>query len=242
MSSYLKDGDLEEGAAAPLYPAMTENPEMRWAFIRKIYSILTVQLLLTVATCAVVVTVHPIVDFLTTTSLGSAVLWSSLCLPFLFILLIWLFQQHHPLNFVLLGLFTLSISFLVGISCAYTDGWIILKAASVTAVIFVSLTLYTFWAARRGHDFQFLGPFLCCSLTALVFFGFLEIFFPFGPIASTIYGVIGTIVFSGYIIYDTDDLIKRYNYDQYIWASCRLYLDIINLFLYVLRLFGSDRR
>lgn len=83
MSSYLKDGDLEEGAAAPLYPAMTENPEMRWAFIRKIYSILTVQLLLTVATCAVVVTVHPIVDFLTTTSLGSAVLWSSLCLPFL---------------------------------------------------------------------------------------------------------------------------------------------------------------
>lgn len=33
------------------------------------------------------------------------------------------YQQKHPLNFVFLGLFTLSLSLTVGVSCANTDGW-----------------------------------------------------------------------------------------------------------------------
>ncbi|KAF3787510.1 BI1-like protein [Nymphaea thermarum] len=82
MSTYLKDGDVEEGAAAPLYPMMTENPELRWAFIRKIYAILTVQLLLTVAVCAVVVALHPTNDFLVSTNLGWFLFKASLVMPF----------------------------------------------------------------------------------------------------------------------------------------------------------------
>ena len=54
-----------------------------------------------------------------------------------------------------------------------------------------------------------------------------------------IYGGIASLIFSGFIIYDTDNLIKRYTYDEYIWASISLYLDIINLFLSLLNLFGA---
>ncbi|XP_031489526.1 protein LIFEGUARD 3-like [Nymphaea colorata] len=241
MSTYLKDGDVEEGAAASLYPMMTENPELRWAFIRKIYAILTVQLLLTVAVCAVVVALHPTADFLVSTNLGRFLFNASLVMPFAILIPMYIFRQMHPVNFVFLGLYTLSISFLVGFACALTNGRAVLEAASVTVVLFLSLTLYTYWAARRGHDFQFLRPFLFSSLTTLIFFGFLQLFFPFSGIASMIYSIIGIIIFSGYVIYDTDDLIKRYSYDEYIWASCRLYLDIINLFLLLLRLFGSNR-
>jgi FtsH-binding integral membrane protein len=46
-----------------------------------------------------------------------------------------------------------------------------------------------------------------------------------------IYGGIASLIFCGYIIYDTDNIIKRYSYDEYIWAAVSLYLDIINLFL-----------
>ena len=66
-----------------------------------------------------------------------------------------------------------------------------------------------------------------------------QIFFPFGPLATTIYGAVGSIIFSLYIVYDTDNLIKRFDYDEYIWASISLYLDIINLFLSLLNLFGA---
>lgn len=109
MSTYLKDGDVEEGAAAPLYPMMTENPELRWAFIRKIYAILTVQLLLTVAVCAVVVALHPTADFLVSTNLGRFLFKASLVMPFV---------SEHYSHFlpILSSLFPDSLNFLHFIS------------------------------------------------------------------------------------------------------------------------------
>ncbi|XP_022849216.1 BI1-like protein isoform X1 [Olea europaea var. sylvestris] len=51
-----------------------------------------------------------------------------------------------------------------------------------------------------------------------------------------IYNVISAIIFAGYIVYDTDNLIKRFTYDEYIWASATLYLDVLNLFHTILRM------
>jgi len=50
-----------------------------------------------------------------------------------------------------------------------------------------------------------------------------------------IYGGLASLIFCGYIIYDTDNIIKRYTYDEYIWAAVSLYLDVINLFLSLLQ-------
>lgn len=61
-------------------------------------------------------------------------------------------------------------------------------------------------------------------------------FFPFGSTSVAVYSGISAIIFSGYIIYDTENLIKRFTYDEYIWASVTLYLDILNLFLSILRI------
>ena len=54
-----------------------------------------------------------------------------------------------------------------------------------------------------------------------------------------IYGGLAALIFCGYIVYDTDNLIKRHSYDEYIWASVSLYIDIINLFLALLTLFRA---
>lgn len=69
-----------------------------------------------------------------------------------------------------------------------------------------------------------------------------QIFLPLGKISVMVYGCIAALVFCGYIIYDTDNLIKRYSYDEYIWASVALYLDIINLFLSLLTIFRAADR
>lgn len=68
---------------------------------------------------------------------------------------------------------------------------------------------------------------------------FVQILFPMGRISVMIYGGLAAIIFCGYIIYDTDNLIKRYSYDEYIWAAVALYLDIINLFLALLTIFRA---
>ena len=62
---------------------------------------------------------------------------------------------------------------------------------------------------------------------------------PMGSVATTVYGCVVALVFSGFIIYDTDNLIKRYSYDEYVWAAVALYLDVINLFLSLLTLFRA---
>ncbi|KAJ0982460.1 hypothetical protein J5N97_010715 [Dioscorea zingiberensis] len=234
--SFGKGGDLESGGARPLYPMMLESPELRWAFIRKIYFILATQLLLTVAVAAVVVTVRPISHFFVSSTAGLVLYIFLIIFPFIVLCPLYYYHQKHPVNFLLLGLFTVAISFAVGMTCAFTSGKVILEAALLTAVVVIGLTLYTFWAARRGQDFNFLGPFLFASVLVLMVFALIQIFFPLGRISVMIYGGLAAIIFCGYIVYDTDNLIKRYSYDEYIWAAVSLYLDVINLFLALLTL------
>ncbi|KAJ4827528.1 Protein LIFEGUARD 2 [Turnera subulata] len=233
-------GDIESGAAQqPLYPLMNEPPQIRWAFIRKVYIILSMQLLLTAAVAATVVFVRPVSTFVLHTKAGLAVYIVSLILPFIILCALFALHKRHPINFVLLALFTITLAFGIGLSCAHSKGRVVLEAAILTAVVSVSLTLYTFWAAKRGHDFSFMGPFLFASLLVLICFGFIQVLFPLGKISLMIYGGLGALIFSGYIIYDTDNLIKRFSYDEYILASITLYLDVINLFQALLLLLGA---
>ncbi|KAH7864751.1 hypothetical protein Vadar_033412 [Vaccinium darrowii] len=233
--------DLEAGATL-LYPTMLESPELRWSFIRKVYSILTFQLLLTVAVSAVVVKVCPIAVFFATTPDGLALYILLLVMPFILLYPLSYYHQKHPVNYILLGLFTICISSAIGLTSAFTDGRVILEAAILTTGVAVGLTLYTFWAAKRGYDFNFLGPFLSAAIFVVILFCLLQIFLPLGKISHMVYSCIAAIVFCGYTIYDTDNLIKRYSYDEYIWASVALYLDIINLFLSLLMIFRAADR
>lgn len=228
-----------EGGTTPLYPMMLESPQLRWAFIRKIYSIITIQLLATVAVAATVVYVRPISTFFTTTGAGLALYILLVLMPFIMLFPLYYYYQKHPVNLILLGIFTISFAFAIGLTCAYTSGKVILEAAILTAVVVVSLTLYTFWAAKRGYDFNFLGPFLFGAMIILLIFGLVQAFFPLGRTSMMVYGCVASIIFCGYIVFDTDNLIKRYSYDEYIWASIALYLDIINLFLSLLSIFRA---
>ncbi|XP_062085456.1 protein LIFEGUARD 2 [Humulus lupulus] len=230
--------DVEAGSR-PLYPMMLESPELRWSFIRKIYSIIAIQLLATIAVAATVVSVHPIAHFFVSSGAGLALYIVLLITPFIVLCPLYYYYQKHPVNYLLLGIFTISLAFSVGLTCAFTSGKVILESVILTAVVVVSLTLYTFWAAKRGHDFNFLGPFLFGAVMVLMVFAFIQILFPLGKISVMIYGCLASIIFCGYIIYDTDNLIKRYTYDEYIWAAVSLYLDIINLFLALLTVFRA---
>ncbi|KAF1878561.1 hypothetical protein Lal_00047230 [Lupinus albus] len=267
-------GDVEAGER-PLYPMMVESPDLRWSFIRKVYSIIAIQLIATVAVGFFVLTVHPVANFFLGSTAGLVVYILIIFVPFITLCPLSYYYQKHPVNYLLLAIFTISIAFAVGLSCAFTDEQtsifelenvmgvldmirndciggekldvvfslrdekVILEAVILTAVVVIALTLYTFWAASRGQDFNFLGPFLFGAVIVLIVFGFIQVLFPLGKISTMIYGCIAAIIFCGYIVYDTDNLIKRYSYDEYIWASVSLYLDIINLFLSLLSIFRA---
>ncbi|KAF8710052.1 hypothetical protein HU200_029780 [Digitaria exilis] len=229
-----------------MYPYMMESPQIRWAFIRKVYVIVLLQLLLTVAVAAAVNHVAAIGAFFRSRTLASLGAWIAVVLaPFVALMIIdrsivsFLVRAgdestRHPINLVLLTLFTICMSFSVGLSCLTAKGVIVVEAAAMTLVVVVGLTAYTFWAAKRGHDFEFLGPFLVAASLILIVFLLMRMLFPMGKTGTLVYGCIAALIFSGFIIYDTDNLIKRFSYDEYIVAAIELYLDIINLFQAIL--------
>jgi FtsH-binding integral membrane protein len=241
MSGYGKvkndySSDIETGSEG-LYPNISaEDNVLRWAFIRKVYGILSTQMMLTTAVAAVIVFSTPVKEFFAS---SPGLLLAIAFLPLVLMCPLYYYQQSHPLNLVLLGFFTVGVSLTVGISCAFTNGLIVLEALLLTATVVLSLTAYTYWASKNGYDFNFLGPILFVSVIVLVVFGLIQAIFPLGPLSTAIYGGLGSLVFSVYIVYDTDNLIKRFSYDEYIWASVALYLDIINLFLSILQLLRS---
>ena len=65
-----KNNEPEAREATPLYPMMLESPELRWAFIRKVYSILAVQLLATIVVAVAVASVPQLTRFFVSTIAG----------------------------------------------------------------------------------------------------------------------------------------------------------------------------
>lgn len=77
-------GDAEAGQAArPLYPMMLESPQLRWAFVRKVYTILSIQMLLTIAVASVVVFVRPVAFFFISSPAGFGLYIFIIILPFI---------------------------------------------------------------------------------------------------------------------------------------------------------------
>ena len=76
-----RKNDVEAGSQ--LYPVMLEDSQRRWGFIRKVYSIIAIQLLATIIVGAVVVSYHPIAHFFTSSGGGLACYIILIITPFI---------------------------------------------------------------------------------------------------------------------------------------------------------------
>jgi|688.fasta_scaffold133250_2 FtsH-binding integral membrane protein len=74
------------------------------------------------------------------------------------------------------------------------------------------------------------GAFLFFSLLLLIIFQIFNLFYRSTMLVKTL-SAIGIIIFSGYIIYDTNIILQRDYYGDFITASLDYYLDILNIFL-----------
>lgn len=73
----------------------------------------------------------------------------------------------------------------------------------------------------------------------MILFGFVAMFIPFNSTMEIIYGVLGALVFSGYILVDTQLVMRHYHVEEEIAASISLYLDVLNLFMSILRILNG---
>lgn len=154
-----------------------------------------------------------------------------------------MWSQRVPLNRFLFALFAfitgVTIAPLIAVLAASAGGAaILIKALLISGLMFGGAALFG-WTTH--FDLSGLRGFLLIALIGMIITGVVGIFIPWSNTGEMIYSGIGVLLFSAFTVYDFQK-IKHYPQDRYIDAALNLYLDIFNLFLYVLRLLMALNR
>uniref|UniRef100_A0A8C0XWX0 Uncharacterized protein n=1 Tax=Castor canadensis TaxID=51338 RepID=A0A8C0XWX0_CASCN len=191
---------------------------IRRAFIVKVFLILSVQLLVTAA----IITFFCVLIILACCG--------NLC-------------RQVPANYILLAFFTLLEALLLGTVSVFYKAEEVLWATAATTLVTSALTLF---ALQTKWDFTLLNGVLFVFVFVLMIYGFMIIFVR-SYWLHLIYSALGTVLFSLYLVMDVQLMVggshHHYNLDpeEYVFAALNIYLDIINLFIFILQLIGLGR-
>lgn len=218
--------------------------KIRMGFIKKVYGIIFFQVLLTTLTVITSIFYYPFYSFLKQNESGLTLLSAFLSIITMAIIVCNCcnLSRKVPFNYIILLVFTLSESIGVSIICSYYENQSVFRIALITLALVFAISLYA-WCTKT--DFTVCG-FMIAIIGMSLFICSIIVFFFHSPLADTIICGCESILFCVYLIYDTQlvignksNLIKT---DDFINGAMQIYIDIIGLFIKLLRLFGKRRK
>lgn len=224
--------DGKSAASPPLLVHDAVPPYVKHQLIRRVYAILSLQLLVTtgLVLCALSVDsiaawiAHPSHAWMQTSMLLATLVTICVLMP--------LAKHRVPWNGVLLWMFTCMQSYLVAHVCVTYRrnglGSLVLSSMEVTGVVVLALTVYV-W--RLKTDFEWIAPALTTTSLLMVPAILLSVISGEG---GFLVSALGIVLFVGFLLYDTASLATRFGPDDAIEASLQLYVDIVGLFLTLL--------
>jgi len=108
----------------------------------------------------------------------------------------------------------------------------------LTVLGFTGLTSYALLSKR---DFSFLGGFLSMGLWVVIGASLLAMFVG-GSVFSLAIASVGVLLFGGFILYDTSRILRDPDNRDPVGAAIGLYLNFLNLFIFLLRILASSSR
>lgn len=217
---------------------------VRMGFIRKVYGILGIQLAITFGIVCLFSFSDGIRDGIREAK-GQWPVWLALGITLFIALMFGCCPQtarKYPGNYIFLGIFTLAEGYLVGAIAAAYDPRTVLLAMGGVAGITLALTLFA-WQTK--WDFTICAGGMVGLIMSVLIVGIFAAITR-DRIAYTIYAGIGMLVYSVFLVVDTQMVIGgkhrvQFGIDDYVFAALNLYLDIIQLFLFLLRILGSKK-
>jgi len=149
-------------------------------------------------------------------------------------------KTDFPFNIGLVLLFNLVMGVMISPALYFygrQQPGLIGQAAVLTIGAFGILTLYAFVSRR---DFSAWGSFLMVGLWVLIGTMLLNFFFQNTAIDLWLASVT-VLLFSGLLVFDTWRLRNFYGPDEYVGAAVQIYLDLLNMFMAILRVMGNRR-
>lgn len=150
-------------------------------------------------------------------------------------------QTSKAMQYLGLGLYTVAeaiifvpLLFIVQIKAG---GGVILEAGIVSIGLFLGITAVVFLTRK---DFSFLGPIL--TLACFLALGFIAAGIIFGFSLGSFFAFAMVAIAGGSILYNTSNVLHRYNTDQHVAASLSLFASIALLFWYILQIYSGSRK
>jgi modulator of FtsH protease len=114
------------------------------------------------------------------------------------------------------------------------------SAALLTLVAFGGLTTYAFVSRR---DFSAWGGFFMIGVLVLFAAMLVNMFMHSAAIALWT-SAVGVLIFSGLLVFDTWRILRSgsFGQDDYVIAAVQIYLDLLNMFMFILTLLGGRNR
>ena len=212
---------------------------VRIGFIKKVYGILSIQLIITFS--FVLLFQIPKIKNLVLNSLqisANILILSSILFFFLFLILACCrtLSKTVPYNYM----FLFAITLCQAVSCSIVSSCYSFQVVAIslflTIITTVSITLYS---CTTKTDFCYLKLLLLVTFAQLFTVGFISVLFRM-KIIYMIYTFLSTITVGIYLVYDTQLIVGKlgfaYSIDDYIFATLEIYMDIIRLFFLILRI------
>merc|ERR1719440_2779009 len=129
------------------------------------------------------------------------------------------------------------MGFMVGMICAtyaaYGYSAVVLEAFAITSIMFVGLTAFTM---KSNIDFSFLGLGIFAVILGVLVWSLFPMF-----VFRQMFALAFIFIFALFVVYDTWMISTTLAYDEYILGAINLYLDFINMFLYLLMCLTGQR-
>lgn len=149
-------------------------------------------------------------------------------------------RRSRPLTVVLLAAFGLLIGLAMAPTLVYyasTNPQVLWQAGGATA-LFIAGFGAAGYATRR--DLSALARISFWALLALIVFGIVLIFVRI-PHGSLIYSALGLVIFAGFTMFDFQRLRRSADLDSAPLLAASIFLDVLNVFLFFLRIFSGSR-
>ena len=149
-------------------------------------------------------------------------------------------KADFPFNIGLVLMFNFVMGVIISPALYFygrTQPGLIGQAAVLTLGAFGILTIYAFVSRR---DFSAWGSFLMVGLWVLIGTSLLNLFFQ-NQVANLWLASVTVLLFSGLLVFDTWRLRNIYGPDEYVGAAVQIYLDLLNIFMAILRVMGNRR-
>uniref|UniRef100_A0A3B4ZSV1 Protein lifeguard 3-like n=1 Tax=Stegastes partitus TaxID=144197 RepID=A0A3B4ZSV1_9TELE len=125
----------------------------------------------------------------------------------------------------------------------YYDTKAVFLAMGITALVCIAVTIFCF---QTKVDFTSCGGLLCIAAVLLMIIGIVTavvLSFQYVPWLHMLYAAIGAIVYTLFLVYNTQLLIGNRELaispEEYIYGALSLYVDIVHIFLFILQVSGA---